>query len=265
MVTRWIGTNTDIDDHKHAELRLSAAKKVAEDANLAKSTFIANMSHELRTPLSAIIGYSEMLLEEIEDGDDRAELAPDIRKIEGNARHLLGLINDVLDLSKVESGKMEVFSETFEIEPMLRDLIAAVGSLVDKKANRLELRCTPAQGLMHSDITKVRQILLNLLGNAAKFTENGIITLSASRKSGPDGADCVVFSVSDTGIGIAPEQLSRLFGRFQQADATTTRRFGGTGLGLSLIKAFADLLGGQVAVESEPGRGSTFTLFLPAA
>ncbi len=262
-IARWVGTNTDIDDQKRAELELSAAKFAAEEANLAKSTFIANMSHELRTPLSAIIGYSEMMLEEIDDGGDAAGLGSDMRKIESNARHLLGLINDVLDLSKVESGKMEVYTESFEVAPMLHDIATTVGSLIGKKDNRLELNLAPDIGTMDSDLVKLRQVLLNLLSNAAKFTEGGTITLKASRHRGEDGVERAAFGISDTGIGMTAEQLAKLFQRFQQADSSTTRRFGGTGLGLSLTKAFADLLGGSVSVESVPGQGSTFTLTLP--
>ena len=222
------------------------------------------MSHELRTPLSAIIGYSEMMLEEIEDSGDGAGLAPDMRKIEGNARHLLGLINDVLDLSKVESGKMEVYTEDFEVDTVLRDIATTVGSLVVKKGNRLELQLAPDLGHMHSDLTKVRQILLNLLSNAAKFTEGGTITLSATRQIEAGYVDQIVFRISDTGIGMSEEQLVKLFQRFQQADASTTRKFGGTGLGLSLTKAFVDMLEGAVDVESGLGRGTTFTVTLPA-
>ena len=264
-VVRWIGTNTDIDDQKRAELALADAKAVAEEANLAKSTFIANMSHELRTPLSAIIGYSEMMAEEIADGCDGADLAGDMAKVEGNARHLLGLINDVLDLSKIESGKMEVYAEDFDVEPTLRELATTVGSLIGKKGNRLELALVPGLGTAHTDVTKLRQVLLNLLSNAAKFTEQGTITLGASRAPGPAGTDRLVFTVSDTGIGMTPEQVANLFQRFTQADASTTRKFGGTGLGLSLTKAFADMLGGEVSVDSAAGQGSTFTFALPAA
>ena len=235
----------------------------AEAANRAKSTFIANMSHELRTPLSAIIGYAEMISEEIEDGIEAQDLGADVGRIETNARHLLGLINDVLDLSKVEAGKMEAYAESFDVRAMVGDVGATVGALMDKKGNRfvLDLGADQGAGLatMHSDVTRVRQILLNLLSNAAKFTENGIVTLAVSR-----GEDTLRFSVSDTGIGMNEEQLAKLFQRFQQADASTTRQFGGTGLGLALTRAFATMLGGEVTVTSAVGQGSTFTVTLPA-
>ena len=255
---------SDIDARKRSEQLLAAARDAAEEANVAKSTFIANMSHELRTPLSAIIGYSEMLQEEMEDGAEIGDLAPDMRKIEGNARHLLGLINDVLDLSKVESGKMEVYAEDFDVAAAVHEVAETVQTLVGKKANRLELELAPDIGGMRSDLIKVRQILLNLLGNAAKFTEGGTITLAVLREASQAGDEHVIFRVSDTGIGMTPEQVDKLFRRFQQADSSTTRRFGGTGLGLSLTKAFADLLGGAVEVASEEGRGSSFTVRLPS-
>ncbi len=258
-----IGAVVDTTERRRFEEELVAAKDAAEEANRAKSTFIANMSHELRTPLSAIIGYSEMLQEEIEDSGDPAGLANDMSKIEGNARHLLGLINDVLDLSKVESGKMEVYAEDFDADAVVREVASTVQALMEKKGNTLELRVTPDLGAMRSDVTKIKQVLLNLLSNAAKFTEAGTITLSAERGPGPDRWDWLTFQVSDTGIGMTEEQLAKLFQRFQQADASTTRKFGGTGLGLALTKAFSTMLGGDVEVESSPGRGSVFTVRLP--
>ena len=262
-VIRWIGTNTDIHDQKRVELDLGEAKMAAEAANRAKSTFIANMSHELRTPLSAIIGYAEMIAEEIDEGTGTADLAPDVARIETNARHLLGLINDVLDLSKVESGKMEAFIETFDLAATVNDVAATVATLVEKKNNRLSLDLGAddgaALGAMRSDVTRVRQILLNLLSNAAKFTQGGTITLAVRRDEGR-----IRFSVEDTGIGMSAEQVAKLFQRFQQADTSTTRQFGGTGLGLALTKAFVTMLGGDVAVASVEGQGSTFTVTLPA-
>ena len=246
---------------------LSQRTEDAETANRAKSTFIANMSHELRTPLSAIIGYAEMIAEEIEDGREAPDLVPDIAKIETNARHLLGLINDVLDLSKVESGKMEAFAETFDLRATAEEIASTVSGLLDKKNNRLVLDLGADEGaglgVMHSDVTRVRQILLNLLSNAAKFTENGVITFGISRRPDP-GGDRIRFVVADTGIGMSDEQLAKLFQRFQQADASTTRQFGGTGLGLALTKGFAAMLGGEVSVVSTPGQGSTFAVDLPA-
>ncbi len=259
----WFGSNTDVTQMREVTEALEAARDEAEAANLAKSTFIANMSHELRTPLSAIIGYAEMVVEEIGDGADPTELSGDIGKIEGNARHLLGLINDVLDLSKVESGKMEAYVEPFDVAEMVHAVVATVGTLMEKNDNRIELRMPDGLGTMRSDVTRVRQVLLNLLSNAAKFTETGTVTLAVEREPHPAG-DWLRFAVTDTGIGMTEEQLAKLFQRFQQADASTTRQFGGTGLGLSLTKAFATLLGGEILVASVPGQGSTFTVRVPA-
>ncbi len=238
------------------------AKQVAEDANTAKSTFLANMSHELRTPLSAVIGYSEMLEEEVEELGEKTMLA-DLGKIKSNAKHLLSLINDVLDLSKIEANKMDLYIEPLDVASFAQDAASTVDSLVRRKGNTLVLDVGDDTGSMRTDIVKLRQCLFNLLSNAAKFTENGRITLAIRRETLP-GGDWLSFAVSDTGIGMTPEQLDRLFQRFMQADETTTRQFGGTGLGLALSKAFAQMLGGDIAVESKVGQGTCFTLRLPA-
>ena len=257
----WFGTNTDITEMREAEESLTLAKAAAEEANRAKSQFIANMSHELRTPLSAVIGYSEMLEEEAADLAGGDAFRDDLAKINANARHLLSLINDVLDLSKIEAGKMEVQAEDFDAAALLREVAETVGALVDKKGNRLDVEIAPGLPEMHSDPVKLRQCLFNLLGNAAKFTERGRITLSAA--PAPERPGWLTFRVADTGIGMTREQLDKLFQRFTQADASTTRRFGGTGLGLAITKAFASMLGGHIDVASEAGKGTTFTIELP--
>ncbi|SFU43525.1 PAS domain S-box-containing protein [Methylobacterium sp. 174MFSha1.1] len=258
----WVGMHVDITARKEAEAEIDRARHAAEAANRAKSQFIANMSHELRTPLSAVIGYSEMLAEELEDLG-QAELLPDLRKIESSARHLLGLINDVLDISKIEAGRMTVAAEDFAVKDMIGDVVAATESLVGKKRNRLVLDVPDGIGAMRQDQGKVRQCLVNLLGNAAKFTEAGTITLSA-RRDEEEGAEWLTFAVTDTGIGLTAEQCGRLFERFAQADESTTRQFGGTGLGLAITRAFCRRMGGDIAVTSTYGEGATFTIRLPA-
>ncbi len=239
-----------------------AAKEAAEEANRAKSAFLANMSHELRTPLSAVIGYSEMLEEEAEESGEAAMLA-DLGKIKSNAKHLLSLINDVLDLSKVEANKMDLFLEDTELSGFLQEAAGTVEGLVRRKGNVLVLDFADGLGAIRTDVVKLRQCLFNLLSNAAKFTEAGQITLRVRREAGASG-EWLSFAVQDTGIGLSPAQLARLFQRFTQADETTTRRFGGTGLGLALSQAFAHLLGGDIAVDSTEGRGTCFILRLPA-
>ncbi len=261
-IREWVASHTDITDRKEAELMLSAAKDAAESANRAKSSFLANMSHELRTPLSAVIGYSEMMEEEVEDMDEPG-LLTDLGKIKSNARHLLSLINDVLDLSKIEANRMDTFAEDVEVAALVDEAAGTVGALVAQKGNQLVVDVAADAGAMHTDVVKLRQCLFNLLSNASKFTENGRVTLHVHREGEMD-ATTLVFQVSDTGIGMTEEQLGRLFQRFAQADETTTRKFGGTGLGLAITKAFSRLLGGDIAVESTPGVGTTFTLRLPA-
>jgi PAS domain S-box-containing protein len=254
---------TDITARRQAEAELKEAKDAAESANLAKSQFLANMSHELRTPLNAVILYSELLQEEAADAGAQ-DFIPDLEKIHTAGRQLLALINDVLDFAKIEAGKMEVSPETFALATMLQDVVTTVQPLVQQKGNTLAVHCASDLGAMHSDLTKVRQVLFNLLSNAAKFTEHGSITLAVAREATPDG-DWVTFQVADAGIGMTPEQVDQLFQTFSQADASTTRKFGGTGLGLAITKRLCRLLGGDVGVVSELGQGSTFTVRLPAA
>ncbi len=257
----FIAIFTDITVRKKAEQELTNAVQAAEAANRTKSDFLANMSHELRTPLNAIIGYSQMLQEEATD-DGQDGYLPDLGKIENAGKHLLNLINDILDLSKIEAGRMTTFIEPVSVTAMISEVRAIIEPLAAKNGNQLRIDCPAEIGKIDSDVTKLKQSLLNLLSNASKFTKEGIVDLTVALA--PDGdREMIAFRVTDTGIGMTEEHLGRLFQAFAQADSSTTRKFGGTGLGLVITRHFARLLGGDVTVTSEFGKGSVFTLTLP--
>jgi signal transduction histidine kinase len=226
-------------------------------ASQHKSEFLANMSHELRTPLNAIINFSEMLQEDAEDKGDE-QYIPDLQEINSAGKHLLELINDILDLSKIEAGRMDVVPEAFGVAELVHELQALAAPLVEKNGNRFAIQADPVLGEMYSNRTRLKQSVLNLLSNAAKFTENGTVTWRIHQAD-----DAITFAVSDTGIGITSGQQAKLFQAFSQADVNTARKYGGTGLGLALTRQFCQLLGGDVSVESELGKGSTFTITLP--
>src|SRR5262249_33831572 len=233
------------------------SRQLAE-ASQHKSQFLANMSHELRTPLNAIIGVSEMLREDAEALNQ--DLEP-LDRVLGAARHLLALINDILDLSKIEVGSMELQLEEFALAPLIVGVVKTIEPLAAKNENRVAVSCDGAIGRLHADQMRLRQTLLNLLSNANKFTERGTISVDA-RHGHENGRDWITIAVADTGIGMTPEQMGRLFQEFSQADASTTRKYGGTGLGLAISKRFCEMMGGDITVESEPSKGSVFTVRL---
>ncbi len=252
----------EIAERRQVEAALSWAKEAAESANRAKSSFLANMSHELRTPLTSILGYTELLLLRFEEQHD-TELLNDLAVIRRSGNHLLDLINDVLDLSKIEAGKLDLTLETFQIVPVIQDLVTAFHSIIEQNRNTLVLDFASDLGTMHADQMKVRQILSNILSNAAKYTEQGTITLSVRRELHAD-VETISFRVADTGIGIDAEQLPALFQAFTRAHTSPTRKYEGTGLGLALSWRLCALIGGTIAVESTVGVGSVFTVRLPA-
>ncbi|MEG3989253.1 ATP-binding protein [Microcoleus sp. S28C3] len=259
---------------------LHEAKVAAEAANRSKSAFLANMSHELRTPLNAIINYSEMLQEDAQDSGSE-DFLPDLEKIQTAGKHLLDMISDILDISKIEAGHVTLYLENFDVATMIEEVMTTAQPLVEKKGNALALKTKGELGTMYADQPKVRQILLNLLSNAAKFTEKGVITIGVERiiieksrsakqnknndfYSGSNyNSQVLMFRVSDTGIGMTDEQLEQIFKPFTQADASTTRKYGGTGLGLTISQRLCQILGGEISVESQDGKGSTFIVSLP--
>ncbi|MCT7948533.1 MASE1 domain-containing protein [Ancylothrix sp. C2] len=282
---RITGTVQDITERARAE-EFRLAKEAAEEANRAKSAFLANMSHELRTPLNAIIGYSEMLQEEAVDLGEE-EFVDDLLKINSAGKQLLSLISDILDLSKIEAGRMQLYIETFKVETLIWEVVTTIEPLLPKNGNTLTVKCPDDIGTAQLDLTKVRQCLLNLLSNATKFTHQGTIVFSISKDEIKDQnfdkskippclrqakptdlatnqSSWIIFSITDTGIGMSPEQVSKVFQPFTQADSSTTRHYGGTGLGLTITQKYCQMMGGDIMVTSELNRGSTFTIYLPA-
>jgi signal transduction histidine kinase len=241
---------------------LQAARDQAMEASRAKSYFLTNMTHELRTPLNAILGIADMLAEQTQERGQQ-DIAEPISRVAAASRHLLDLINGILDLSKIDAGSLALQMERFDIAALVRDLVAGARPLAEKNGNRLSVSCPEGIGWMHADQARVRQVLHSVLHNACKFTEKGEVALAVARDR-VAGVDWLEFRITDTGIGIAPEQIASLFGEFTQGDVSSTRKYGGTGLGLAISQRLVRMMGGEITAESQPGRGSTFTVHLQA-
>jgi adenylate cyclase len=266
---RMVAVYSDITALKRSELELAnmvhklrLAHDQTMEANRAKSYFLANITHELRTPLNAILGIAEMLAEQAQERG-QPDVAEPAQRIATAGKHLLDLINGILDLTRIDAGSLALQTDEFNVAALVRDVAAAARPLAEKNGNRLSVSCPEEIGCVHADQPRLRQVLFCLLHNACKFTENGEVTFVA-RRDRADGVDQLEFQITDTGIGITPEQINSLFGEFMQADASSTRRFGGTGLGLAISQRLVRMMGGEIMAESQPGRGSTFKLRLPA-